>query len=132
MTDAINFFQMVFSKNNFSINKTNRAEIRLANALKKDARKFATEAKAEKLNAEKAQKIALESEEKKDTRNFAEIALWHSLLAFGKYRQAAARFNEAAAFETGKQKEFSKNAKQMSKYATEAENAVNFLTEFLS
>lgn len=132
MTQAINFFQMVFSKNTFSITKINRAEIRLANALKKDAQKFATEAMAEKLNSEKAQKIALEADEKSDSRNFAEIALWHSLIAFGKYRQAAARFNEAAVLETGKQKEFSKNAEQMSKYATEAENSVNFLTEFLS
>ncbi len=132
MTDAINFFQMVFSKNTFSINRTNRAEIRLANALKKDARKFATEAMVEKLNSEKAKKIALEANEQADSRSFGEIALWHSLIAFGKYRQAAARFNEAAAMETGKQREFRNNAKQMAQYATEAENSVNFLTEFLS
>lgn len=132
MTDAINFFQMVFSKNTFSINRTNQAEIRLANALKKDARKFATEAMFEQLNSEKAKKIALESDEKSDSRNFAEIALWHSLIAFGKYRQSAARFNEAAALETGKQKEFRNNAKQMAHYANKAQNSVNFLTEFLS
>ena len=132
MIDAINFFQTVLAFNNFSSIGANRSEIRLANALKKDARKFATEANEEAQNAQTAQKIAFDAKENKMSESFAEIALWHSLIAFGKYRQAAQRYKEAATIETKKQREFAKNAKQMAERANEAEISVSRLTEFLN
>lgn len=132
MTDAINYFQAILTQHGFSSIGANRSEIRLANALKKDARKLASEANEEAQNAQTAKKIAFDAQENKTSENFAEIALWHSLIAFGKYRQASQRFNEAAKIETKKQREFAKNAKLMAERATEAEISVSLLTEFLN
>lgn len=132
MTEAINFFQAVYSKNIFSTIGANRAEIRLANALKKDARRLQSEAEVESRNAETAQLIAFDSKTENIKRDFAEIALWHSLMAFGKYRQSAERFSEAAAIETKFQKEFIKNSIKMNDQAVQTQIAICRLTEILS
>lgn len=132
MTEAINFFQTVLSFNSFSKIRASRGEIRLANALKKEARKLAAEAAEEALNAGTAEKIALGANDENTKRNFAEIALWHSLAAFGKYRQSAKCFEEAAELETGKRREFIKNAKKMNEYAVNFENSVGNLSEILN
>ena len=132
MTEAINFFQGMLAMNGFSSIGANRAEIRLANALKKDARRLQAEAEEETFNAETAQSIAIETKDENIKRDFAEIALWHSLIAFGKYRQSSARFSEAAAIETKFQKEFVKNARKMNDQAIQAQGSICRLTEFLS
>lgn len=132
MTEAINFFQAILSFNSFSKIRANRGEIRLANALKKEARKLAEEAAQEALSAKTAQKITFEAKDENSKRNFAEIALWHSLVAFGKYRQAAKSFEEAAELETGKKREFIKNARKMNEMAVNFENSVSNLSEYLN
>lgn len=132
MTDAINFFQSYLSFNSFSSIGANRAEIRLANALRKDARRLASEAGEETQNAQTAQKIASDAKEQNARRNFVEIALWHTLIALGKYRQAAARYNEAAMIETIKQREFIKNAGKMAEQATKAESEIKRLTAMMN
>ncbi len=132
MTETFNIFQMVFTKNIFSSIKATRAELRLANALKKDAKKFATEAEKERNNAETAQQLAFEEKNYEISQNFAEIALWHTLLALGKYRYAASRFTEAAAFETGKENDFRKNAEIMKQKAFDAELSISKITHFLN
>jgi len=132
MTEAINYFQTILAFNSFSKIRASRGEIGLANALKKDARKLASEADYEANNAETAEKIAFEAKDENIKRNFTEIALWHSLVALGKYRQATVRFDEAATFETNLQRKFLKNARQMAERAAQAQDSVSRLTEFLN
>lgn len=52
MTDAVYFLQSFLSLNSFSSIGTSRGEIRLANALNKDARRLVTEAEEEDRNAQ--------------------------------------------------------------------------------
>ncbi len=132
MMEAINFFQGFLAMNGFSAIGANRAEIRLANALKKDARRLQAEAEEEVFNAETAQEISSDAQSENIKRDFAEIALWHSLIAFGKYRQSSARFSEAAAIETKFQKDFIKSSRKMNEQALQAQNSICHLTEVLS
>jgi hypothetical protein len=131
MPEAINFLQSFFTFNSFSSIGASRHEIRLANALKKDARKYAAEAAAEARNAETAQMLTLEGKEKSASRSLAEIAIWHHELSLKKYRRAAARYAEAAKIRTKKQKEFDATAREMTLLAAKSESAVRALSEFI-
>lgn len=137
MTQAMNFFQSIFSFKDFapmpqSGNRNNRAEIKLAAELKNEARKLAAIAGQELTNGRKSQFLVFAGEDKTKVLPFAEIAVWHNRQAAEKYRQAAKRFAEAGCLQTEKRRAFNLMIKEMTRRADEAETALQTLNTFLT
>lgn len=128
MTEAMNFFQSIFSFNNFAPATIGTAEIKLVKDLIKDAKTQAKEAATEVRNGETAQKLMREAEKTNDEQlkqNMATISVWHFEHSLGKYRQAAARYNEAGRIQTKKSKIFFAEARTMTTHAGEIEQLLN-------
>ena len=128
MTDAINFFQSLFSLNSFAPAVINRHEAKLIRALIKDAKMLVETAESETRHGATAQNLMLETQNDKTLRqNMATIAMWHFERSLEKYQKAAARYNEAGKIQTRNSRIFFAEAKEMAKCADAAEAKIEAL-----
>ena len=109
----------------------NKAEVKLAIALKEEALELAAVGDAELHNGETTRTLSSESREANKRRAFAEISVWHFTRAAEKYGRAAARFEEAGRIHVKKIQGFNKQALKMRRRAEQAAAAVNLLNNFL-
>jgi len=122
MTDAINFFQELFSFNRFAPVTIGRHESKLIKELIKDARMLAEIAEAEANHAITAQNMQREAEISGNEtlrQNMATIAAWHFERSLEKFQKASARYNEAGKIQTKNSRVFFAEAKEMAKHADE-------------
>lgn len=120
MTEAINFFQTLFSINNFA--NVSRHESKLAKALIKDAKSLVETAEAEAAHGATAQNLMREAERNQNETlklNMATIAAWHFERSLEKFQKAAARYNEAGRIQTKNSRVFFAEAKAVAKRADE-------------
>lgn len=129
MTEAINFFQSMFMFKSLAPTGASHAEIKLINALKREARTLSEQAAEESRNGQTAKDLAFDGSDQNKNRSFALIAVWHFERSAAKYRTASERFNEAGKIQAGKK--FSSKAQTMAKRAAEAEAAVRLLSALL-
>lgn len=132
MTEVTGFFQSMFIFNNFAPVSATGYEVKLAVDLKYEAQQLAAIADQEMQNGRTTQTLALEATGKEKVRIFTEISVWHNGRAGEKYRQAAARFEEAGKVYTKKSRAFNAKAEQMRRRAAEAEAVLNCLNHSLS
>lgn len=135
MTEAMNFFQSLFSLNNFApataANDANIHERRLGNALIADAKALRVEAEKETQCGEQARELMLEARFSGALRqNMAMIARWHYGRAFEKYQKAAARYDEAARIPTKKSRLLRDKVEATAKRAREIEATIESLSNF--
>lgn len=126
---AINIFQPMFTFKSFAFAGASKQEIKLAVWLKREAQNLAAVADDEMRSGQAAQNLAAAAKDSEKARVFTEIAVWHHNRAAEKYRKSAARFQEAAAIQTGKRREFNAKAKETIDCCAKAEATVNLLTD---
>ena len=132
MTEAMNFFQSIFTFRNSMPNRISKAEVELAISLKNEARTLTARAVEEMSNGQTTQTLAFEATDKEKARIFAEITIWHYSRAAEKYRRAAERFTEAGKIQTARRKAFNLKAAELTRCAAKAEAAVKRMNEFLT
>jgi hypothetical protein len=134
MTEAMNYFQSLFSFSNFSASLAfTKSELDLVNALIKDAKAQAIEAGREARLRETAQDLMLDAVNERNeklVKDLASIALWHCERSLRKYRRAAARYDEAGRLQTKKSKVFMAESRKMANRAELARASVEFLNNF--
>lgn len=84
MTEAINYFQSMFTMGNMSSNNLSKNDIRLMRELRKEAHRTAAQARAEVIHGQKAARLVNGS----TSSDIVQIALWHFEEAASKYRRA--------------------------------------------
>jgi hypothetical protein len=136
MIEAINFFQSLFSLNNFAPAEepVNRDEVKLVRALIKDAKTLAQEAESEARHGETARNVMREAAKTIDNeleQNMARIAVWHFERSLKKYQKASVRYHEAGRMQTKKSRVFFAEAGALAGQAGEIKIIIESLNNFL-
>jgi hypothetical protein len=133
MTEAINYFQSLFNYQSISTTNLSKSEIRLAQALAKEARNLVKVADCEANSGKTSADLAASEKDNVLSQKLAQISLWHHQRAAKKYREAANQYEQAAKIwqQPKRQKLLRTETKQLREKAERAEKAVNSLTNFL-
>lgn len=130
MTEAMNFFQSLFSISGFAWATISPAEKELAQALVDDARVHRKEAEAEMAKAEQVKDLVTNGSTDGDANleiRLTAISVWHFERALRSYRQAAARYNEAGRLVKKKKAQCDAKASALTMQAKQVESAIRSL-----
>lgn len=136
MIDAMNFFQSLFSLNNFAPGeRIALPERKLIRALVKDAKKLVEEAESQARHGETAQNLMREAKNISDAplqQNMTAISVWHFEASLQKYNKAVARYDEAGRIQTQNSRIFFAEARTLAKRADEIERILESLNDSLT